>query len=132
MGFISSSQLKEVEQTLVNNLKNGTLPVRALTTQQIEPVSEESGTIQSNPFISQGTGTNNNVDSVDTSPVAKQLEKQGYTVANNQLFEITGSHGYTRTGATTSVNYSNNYRKATITFTGDQTTLLQIYQYNFQ
>ena len=52
----------------------------ALISQNIAPVSEESGTIQDAPFISQGTGTANNTAIVDTSPVAKQLEKQGNTV----------------------------------------------------
>lgn len=70
----------------------------ALVAKNIAPISEESGTIQSNPFISQGTGTANNTSSVDTSPVAKQLEKQGYTVANNQFLNT----NYTTAGFTAS------------------------------
>ena len=72
----------------------------ALVTKNIAPISEESGTIQSNPFISQGTGTNNNVDSVDTSPVAKQLEKQGYTVVNNQLYKVPADSSVTKNDVT--------------------------------
>lgn len=80
---------------LQTGLENGTIvPNKSRATESIENVSDESGTTQDNPFISQGTGTNNNVDSVDTSPVAKQIEKQGYTVANNQLAKPINSTNY--------------------------------------
>ena len=73
---------------LQTGLENGTIvPNKSRATESIENVSDESGTTQDNPFISQGTGTNNNVDSVDTSPVAKQLQKNGNTVAKNQYSE---------------------------------------------
>ena len=91
---------------LQTGLENGTIvPNKSRATESIENVSDESGTTQENPFISQGTGTNNNVDSVDTSPVAKQIEKQGYTVGNNQfvpdgIFNSTSGWYYVRaTGA---------------------------------
>ena len=77
---------------LQTGLENGTIvPNKSRATESIENVSDESGTTQDNPFISQGTGTNNNVDSVDTSPVAKQIEKQGYTIPVMQLGQTTGS-----------------------------------------
>lgn len=68
------------------DLENGTLVVaKALTAQELEPVSEESGDTQEEPFIIQGTGTLNNTASVDTGSVAKQIEKQGNTIGYNQL-----------------------------------------------
>lgn len=74
----------------VEDLENGTLiPSKSLSAKAIENVSEESGTIQESPFINQGTGTANNTDIVDTSPVGKQLEKQGNTIVYNQLSNIT-------------------------------------------
>ena len=85
---------------LQTGLENGTIvPNKSRATESIENVSDESGTTQDNPFISQGTGTNNNVDSVDTSPVAKQIEKQGYTVANNQ-YVPDNARNYTNTTQT--------------------------------
>ena len=104
--YFKEVSVAEVVGDLQTGLENGTIvPNKSRATESIENVSDESGTTQDNPFISQGTGTNNNVDSVDTSPVAKQIEKQGYTVANNQfvpdgIFNSTSGWYYVRaTGA---------------------------------
>lgn len=71
------------------DLLNGTLiPSKSLSTYSIEPVSEESGATQETPFVIQGTGTNNNTDETPTSPVAKQLEKQGNSVVINQKLSV--------------------------------------------
>ena len=59
----------------------------------IEPVSEDSGATQTEPFIMQGTGTDNNTAAVDTRPLAKLQEKRGNTVVVNQLYNKDGSSG---------------------------------------
>ena len=80
--------LKQVRERFQQKIENGQIVAgQALTSKAINPISEESGTIQENPFIIQGTGTNNNISLVDTSPVGKQLEKQGNTIVYNQLCE---------------------------------------------
>lgn len=71
---------------LKNDLENGTLVVnKALSAKAIENVSENSGSTQTDPFIFQGSGTNNNTSETPTAPVAKHLEKQGHTLVVNQL-----------------------------------------------
>ena len=93
--YFKEVSVAEVVGDLQTGLENGTIvPNKSRATESIENVSDESGTTQDNPFISQGTGTNNNVDSVDTSPVAKQIEKQGYTVANNQYGDSAVNDSY--------------------------------------
>lgn len=73
---------------LKQDIKSGQIVAgQALTSKAINPVSEESGTIQETPFISQGTATANNTSPVDTSPIGKQLEKQGNTIVYNQLVQ---------------------------------------------
>lgn len=88
---------------VVEALENGVLiPAKSLITTQIENISDESGTIQEIPFIIQGTGTANNTDSVDTSPVGKQLEKQGNTICYNQLAkELNSTNWFSSAGTTT-------------------------------
>ena len=80
------------------DLLDGTLVVsKALTAKDLENVSDESGTYQDSAFISQGTGTDNNTSSVDTGELAKQIEKQGNTVANNQAVDQAVNKSYTFT-----------------------------------
>lgn len=67
----------------------------ATNADNLTPYSEESGTIQDAPFISQGTGTANNTASVDTSPIAKMLVKQGNTVVKNQLVQDLNTTNWT-------------------------------------
>ena len=85
------------------DLENGTLVVaKSLTAKELEPVSEESGDTQEEPFISQGTGTLNNTASVDTGSVAKQIEKQGNTIGYNQLYRALSSDYWFASSATAS------------------------------
>ena len=95
------------------DLLNGTLvPNKALSAIGIQPVSEDSGTAQENPFINQGAGTNNNVESVDTSPVGKNLEKQGNTICYNQFAKELNSTNWAK-ASKCSVSFNNG--KATLT-----------------
>ena len=74
---------------LQDNIENGTVVAKesdhASVADNLSPYSDESGTTQDAPFISQGTGTANNTASVDTGAIAKVLVKQGNTVVRNQL-----------------------------------------------
>ena len=66
----------------------GTMGVgNAQVAKQIENVSEDVGSTQEEPFIFQGTATDNGLDSVETAPIAKHLEKQGNSVVVNQLVD---------------------------------------------
>ena len=110
MGFVTNSQLKQVEQTFVDNLKTGVLkPSHANVADNLSPYSEDSGTIQENPFISQGTGTDNNSVIVTTGAIARQLEKQGNTVVKNQIF-------YPKSSATTASGVTATYDASTNRF----------------
>ena len=105
------------------DLLDGVLvPSQALSAKAINPVSSESGTFQTTPFILQGTGTANGTDSVDTSNVGKHVEKHGNSVCvNNKVnhgnFDvITG--WVTPEGAT----ISNNVLSANVTGTSQYAT----------
>ena len=128
------SDISDIETALdtkanTADLENGTLVVsKALTAEEIAPVSEESGTIQDDPFISQGTGTENNTGSTDTSPVGKQLEKQGNTLAVNQLAPSNTIASNTSNGITCTQNGDGTYTlsgtaEAEANFVGTQLTL---------
>lgn len=74
---------------------------KSLVTEQIENVNDEVGSTQTNPFLFQGTGTNNNTTETPTAPVAKHLELRGNTVVWNQLvgsetssLTLTSGHKY--------------------------------------
>lgn len=76
---------KEYVDALKEDLENGTVVVsKAISSKSLETVSEDSGSTQEDPFVFQGTGTNNNTSETPTSPIAKQLEKQGNSVVVNQ------------------------------------------------
>ena len=75
---------------------------KSLVTKQIENVSENSGSTQEDPFIFQATGTNNNTSETPTSPVAKQLEKQGNSVVYNQ--QLNGFFNFNTYNSTASVS----------------------------
>ena len=103
--IVNRENLKTFRQAFQTKLENG--QIVPLTTKNISPISEESGTIQETPFVMQGTGTANNTEIVDTSPVGKQLEKQGNTICLNQLVEngnFADTSGWTTTNATLSVS----------------------------
>lgn len=81
--IVNRENLKAFRQANDERYKSGQVVVGQAKT--IKAVSDESGTTQETPFILQGTGTANGTSIVDTSPIGKQLEKQGNTVAVNQL-----------------------------------------------
>ena len=81
----TENDVEAVVEALKTGLENG--EVIPLITKNIAVVSEESGSTQETPFIFQGTGTDNNTSETPTSPVGKQLEKQGNTICVNQLVQ---------------------------------------------
>ena len=84
--LIDLDLLKDFRQKYDTRLKNGTLvPAKAQIAEQIANVSEDVGSTQEEPFIFQATATDNGLDSVETAPIAKHLEKQGNSVVVNQL-----------------------------------------------
>jgi len=86
----------------------------------LTPYSEDSGDLQENPFISNGTGTNNNQEIVTVGDYALVQEKQGNSVVVNQLAKELNSTnngiGFWY-GVNHIVSYNNNV--ATLTVTGD-------------
>jgi len=71
---------------IIEMIKQGTIITgHSQVADNLTPYSEDSGTTQDNPFISQGTGTDNNSVIVTTGAIARQLEKQGNTVPVMQL-----------------------------------------------
>lgn len=125
--FLSDSSQNPVENRVITDalktkantqdlLDGSLIPNKALTAQQIENVSEESGVVQETPFISQGTSTSNNTEETPTAPVAKQLEKQGNSVVVNQLVrEINSTYWSTN-------NASATYNNGVGTFTATATS----------
>ena len=76
---------------IIEMIRNGSIVTgHSEVADNLTPYSEDSGTTQENPFISQGTGTDNNSVIVTTGVIAKQLEKQGNTVPVMQLFNYIG------------------------------------------
>ena len=73
---------------IIDMIKNGTIVTgHSQVADNLTPYSEDSGTTQENPFISQGTGTDNNSVIVTTGAIARQLEKQGNTLRVCQLVQ---------------------------------------------
>ncbi len=109
------SKVEEVDNKAnTSDLENGTVVVsKAISSKSIENVSEESGSTQEDPFIHQGTGTENNTSETPTSPVAKQLEKQGNTIAYIQLAKELASGNWHSTNSNAS--YSNGVATFTVT-----------------
>ena len=98
------------------DLLNGTLVVaKSLSAKSIENISEDSGSTQDDPFIAQGTGTNNNTSEVSTSPVAKQLEKQGNTIVRNQYAKELNATNWTATSQGATISFSDGIAKFTAT-----------------
>ena len=71
---------------IIEMIKQGAIVTgHSAVADNLTPYSEDSGTTQENPFISQGTGTDNNSVIVTTGNIARQLEKQGNTIVVKQL-----------------------------------------------
>ena len=82
---VQNKVIKKYVDDLQDNLENGNIVVaKSKQSKTLQPASEESGSMQEDPFIFQATATNNNTTSTPTSPVAKQLEKQANSVNANQ------------------------------------------------
>ena len=73
---------------IIEMIKQGAIVTgHSAVADNLTPYSEDSGTTQENPFISQGTGTDNNSVIVTTGNIARQLEKQGYTIPVMQVID---------------------------------------------
>ena len=84
--IVNREVLKKVREKFQQKIENATIVAGQART--IAAVSEESGTMQDAAFINQGTGTNNNTSIVDTSPVGKNIQKEGYSIVYNQLISL--------------------------------------------
>lgn len=71
------------------DIKSGELVARLAD--DLTPYSDASGAEQSNPFIINGTGTNNNTEIVTVGTYAFLKEKQGNTMVVNQLAKAINS-----------------------------------------
>ena len=70
----------------ISDLVDGSLVVaKAQIAEQIENISDEVGSDQTEPFNLQATGTDDNTTETPTAPIAKHLELRGNSVAWNQL-----------------------------------------------
>ena len=110
--LIDLDLLKDFRQKYDTRLKNGTLvPAKAQIAEQIANVSEDVGSTQEEPFIFQATATDNGLDSVETAPIAKHLEKQGNSVVVNQIAKAINSTNWI------SQNASASFSSGKVTFT---------------
>ena len=115
--IINLDNLKKFRQEYDARISGGYIPVgKALTAKQLEPVSEESGSTQTAPFLLQATGTDNNTTSTPTAPVAKHLELRGNSVVWNQ-------------GARELISSNWNYIDATVSFNDGVATVTTLNQY---
>ena len=72
------------------DVENGTrVAGKSLTAEQLENVSDESGSTQTSPFNFQATGTDDNTTETPTAPIAKHLELRGNSIAWNQSLDNT-------------------------------------------
>ena len=127
--LVTRETAKKVVEGYTQELEQSKITVGI--SKNIAPISEESGTIQETPFILQGTGTANNTDSVDTSPVGKQLEKQGNTVCVNQLKtnnNFSSTSGWSADPETGSISVNNNV----LTITASSGNRLALYTNNIK
>ena len=107
------------------DLLNGTLvPAKSLVSEQLENISEDSGTKQDNPFTFQATATNGGAGASDTAPTAKYLKLKGKTYCFNQLARLID---YTETTNGVTITKVASTGKCTISGTAEaQTTFTLI------
>lgn len=107
---------------IIEMIKNGSIVTgHSEVADNLTPYSEDSGTTQENPFISQGTGTDNNSVIVTTGAIARQLEKQGNTHVVNQFVQnnnFESTSGWSTTDGTLTVSDN------TASFTGTASSAL--------
>lgn len=100
---VSQTQLESAIDTNNTKIKNGQIIAgNSQLADNLTPYSEDSGTEQSNPFISNGTGTNNNQEIVTVGDYGLLRSKNGNTVCVNQLFPIKS------TTTISGITYTNN------------------------
>ena len=76
------------DKASITALENGTIvPAKSLVSEQLENVSEDSGTTQDAPFLFQATATDGGGGASDTAPTAKYLKLKGNSIAWNQLVQ---------------------------------------------
>ena len=102
---VQNKVIKKYVDDLQDNLEEGNIVVgKSKQSKTLQNVSENSGSMQEDPFICQATATNNNTTSTSTSPVANQLEKQGNTVVVNQLSKELNTTNWQSQNANASFN----------------------------
>lgn len=85
---ISQKGVTDLVNTTIEKIEQGTVKAGyADVADNLTAYSEDSGVTQEEPFISQGTGTDNNTVIVTTGAIARQLEKQGNTIPVIQLLK---------------------------------------------
>lgn len=101
-------------------LENGTFVVnKAKVAEQVENVSDESGSTQTKPFLFQATGTDDNTTETPTAPVVKHLELRGNSVLWNQKARPLSSSYWSNEDGLRTFDATNN--ATTYTATGDET-----------
>lgn len=102
---VQNKVIKQYVDNEIDKIEDGkTVVGKAQTAQALDNVSENSGSTQEDPFIAQGTGTNNNTSETPTSPKAHQLEKQGNIVVVNQQAKEINNTNYSFSSATGTFN----------------------------
>lgn len=104
-------------------IENGTIVAgKALTSKQLENVSDESGSYQTKPFTFQATGTDSNTSETSTAPVAKHLELRGQSYVLNQLVQLSDLSSTT----TNDITYSRSNGVVRVSGTASADTILTI------
>ena len=113
--IVDRETLKTIREKFQEKIENGNIVAsKALTAQQIENVSPESGSTQTTPFRFEATGTDNNTTETPTAPIAKHLELRGNTACWNQLVQ-NGNFASASNWSTTRCSLSVSNNIATIT-----------------
>ena len=99
--------------------KDGNYPTMGVgeadVAKNLKAYSSDSGTLQENPFISQGTGTNNNTEIVTTSTNCEFKSKNGNTIAWNQFAKALTSNDWEVEDSTKcSVTFNNGEANCTL------------------
>ena len=137
--IIDLENLKKFRQLYDKRLKDGTLvPAKSLTSEQLQNISDDVGSTQTEPFLFQATGTDNNTTETPTAPIAKHLELRGNSRVPNQLVGVntlsvtlkTGHKYFTQVsgiqsivdgeGQSISVDYSNSDMVIDLTLLGQE------------
>ena len=122
--IVDRETLKTIREKFQEKIENGNIVAsKALTAQQIENVSPESGSTQTTPFRFEATGTDNNTTETPTAPIAKHLELRGNTACWNQLVQ-NGNFASASNWSTTRCSLSVSNNIATITANESVTSMV--------